>query len=248
MLTKSLFILGLTVIRSSIAVPLSKVPSFTIPGGLSNGLYKAYYNAAGEEVHELVTAEDYNSTSLPATPAEYESSAKRHEVVKRWDSYYIWCGCGFNMNAGDTNVANACLANWAASSPVLGGDVAQYCIQNTAIAFAVNYFSEAVTIPSNLVSNNSPDISYDCGNFVAGTSALNGFVHLDYGYMNYYSGINLGTAPQAGSASVCPGTAGAEGICVSCINSCNADCYAYAYSDLGMALCEAECRDQCTTC
>src|SRR5690349_21662869 len=114
MLAKSLLILSLAAIGSS----------FTLKGGLSNGLYKAYYNTAGEEVHELVTADTLNTIR-----------GRMSSPSKRWSVGEVWCGCAFPMNAGDTNVANSVMANWAASSPQLGAYAAEYYIQNTAVAF-----------------------------------------------------------------------------------------------------------------
>lgn len=216
MLVKYLLILGIAAIGSS----------FTLPGGLANGLYQAHYNSAGEEVHELVTAGTLNTTSLPTPPDPEPSLSKRQAIAKRWDSTRTWCGCAFPMNAGDTNVANAGLASWAASSPSIGNNVAEYYIQNTAIAFVIYQNPEgysSTNVPYDLVSNNSPDVSYACGNFIAGTSQLNWFYLIDdglyYGYMNYFSGLNLFDSYAASTQSTCPDSA--AGQCQQCYDSCD---------------------------
>jgi hypothetical protein len=209
MIAKSLVVLGLAAIGSA----------FTLPGGQPNGLYRAYYDADGKEVHEFVAADNI---SLPqALPEREYSRSKREALPKRWDSSQAWCGCAFPMNAADTNNANAILANYAASSPVLDGGRTQYSVQNSAVAFVCNFDSGSVTIPSNLVSNNSPDISYACGNFIAGTSRLEGFADLDYGYMNYLSGLDFCGAAESSTQQICPSSEAGQ-IC-SCYQDCKND-------------------------
>lgn len=231
MLASSVFILSLAAIGSS----------FTLPAGLSNGLYKAYYNAAGESVYELVTTD---TTSLPpALPERGYSRSKGQAVAKRWNSLQTWCGCANPMNAGDTNVANAGLANWAASSPVLGGDTAEFVIQNTAVAFVCNYDGGSVNVPSNLVSNNAPDISYACGNFIAGTSQLEGFAHFDYGYMNYFSGLNMCENAESAPAETCPNSAAGSCDCL-CVDACQTDCE-NGFTGIAEAACYASCVNTC---
>lgn len=55
--------------------------SFTLPGGLSNGLYKAYYDAAGEEVHELITADTFTTRSLPTALDPVSFLSKRQSFL-----------------------------------------------------------------------------------------------------------------------------------------------------------------------
>lgn len=206
---------------------------FTLPGGLSNGLYKAYYNEAGQEVHERISTDTSKITTVQSIPNHASSLSKRQIT----DGH--WCGCAFPMNAGDTNVANAGMNNWASSSPSLGGNAVVFYIQNTAVAFAINYDGAAVTVPSNMQPASCPAISYSCGNFIAGTIQYLDFAHLDYGYMNYFSGLNIMGAAESSTQDYCPNTAAAQ--CIQCVNDCNAECD-NPENPLGEGICLSACR------
>jgi hypothetical protein len=67
-----------------------------------------------------------------------------------------------------------------------------------------------LTVPRNLVSLNAPDISYNCGNFIAGTSRIMGVEAADYGYMNYISARDVCPSAEASKQSTCPGAAGGK--------------------------------------
>jgi len=236
MLAKSLLILSLAAIGSS----------FTLPAGLSNGIYKASYNAAGEEVHELVTADMFNTTSpSPALPKREDSRSGRREIHERWDSITTWCGCAFPMNAGDTNAANADLATQVASYPTIWPGTAWYSVVNTAVAFVCNVDNKNANIPTDIVSLNSPDISYACGNFIAGTSRIEWPEALDYGYMNYFSGLNFCGAAQSSTQNWCPDSEG--GACCACWLDCHDNC-ANGFTGFAEAACYASCTSGCCSC
>lgn len=143
------------------------------------------------------------------------------------------------MNAADTNVANGVMTNWADSSPELGDDESVYCIQNTAVAFLCNYAAQTVAVPSGMVPPSCSQISYNCGNFIAGTAELQGFDHLDYGYMNYYSGLSFCGNAQNSPQSYCPNSA--AGQCLQCVEDCNNECYDPT-NGVGEGICTAACR------
>ncbi|KAJ5623967.1 hypothetical protein N7510_000276 [Penicillium lagena] len=187
MIAKSFLIFGLAAIGSS----------FSFPDDLPNGSYRAYYNEAGEEVHELIEASVFNSTSsLPALPKRQYSQSKR-------DSIQTWCGCDNSMNAGDTNVANAGLADQAAAYPTIWPGTAFYTIQNTAVAFVCNVDDKSANIPTDVVSTGSWDISAACGLFYAGTSRIQWPEALDYGYMNYAPGLEFCQDAEESTSSTC---------------------------------------------
>ncbi|OBT94078.1 hypothetical protein VE01_07083 [Pseudogymnoascus verrucosus] len=175
--------------------------AFTLPGDLANGLYEVSYNEVGEEVHRLVKT-DFESTYVTL------DHTKRGAVG---NSRQTWCGCAFPMNAGDTNIANQRIADYASSSPQLGAGAARYAIQNSAVSFICNFSAvSSITVPSNLVSNNAVDISYNCGNFIAGTSRMRPYEHTDYGYMNYSSGLNFCGAAEFSKQGTCPDATGGK--------------------------------------
>lgn len=187
MTAKSLLILGLAAVSSS----------FRLPDGLPNGSYQAYYNEAGEEIHELISETILNSTT------SHQVLSKRQFPLSKRSSIQTWCGCDNPMNAGDTNVANEGLANQAASGPRIDPGTSFYTIQNTAVAFVCNGDDKPLTIPTDVVSTGSWDVSAACGLFYAGTSRLEWPEMLDYGYMNYVSGLDFCHDAERSTSSTC---------------------------------------------
>jgi hypothetical protein len=189
------------------------VCSFTLPEGLPNGAYRAYYNDAGEEVHEPVVV----NLSAPQTlPKRSYSQSKR-------DTIQTWCGCAFPMNAGDTNIANQGLADQAASYPEVDPGMAYYTIQNTAVAFVCNVDDKTANIPQDVVSTGSWDVTQACGLFYAGTSRIQWPEALDYGYMNYFDNLDFcGAAEVAKEHSCCNPGSRTYASCPD--NCCNGNC------------------------
>lgn len=222
--------------------------NITLPGGLSNGLYLGYYNDAGQQVHEKIAEGNLNITAVKHTQRQ-ALSLELPSLSKRGNyGDYSWCGCGFTMNAGDTNVANAEMHNWVSSSPSLACNTVAYYIQNTAVVFAINYDGAAVNLPSNMQSASCPAISYNCGNFIAGTIQYEEtYAHLDYGYMNYFSGLNILGAAEGSRDFYCPGTPPAA--CATCAQNCSYQCQNIPAPG-GIAACEAGCRQNggCEVC
>lgn len=170
--------------------------SFTLPKGLANGIYLASYNDAGEEVHQSIGPnpfENATESELPVLNAP-RSERERRRLSKR--NFETWCGCGINMNTGDTNVANAGLANAIASRTVINPGQLIYVRQNTVVAFLWydvwspdwNKGMTSITLPeyrSLWVPYFDQVITEACGLFIPGTARLLGDTPLDLGYMNY---------------------------------------------------------------
>ena len=196
---KPILLLGLAAIASS----------FILPNGAANGLYRAYYNDAGEEVHEpidLGSFENAATSSLPVVSNAPRSKRQEPQVKRNVET---WCGCGIQMNVGDTNVANQRLASQAQSGsriPIMPG-TSVYSIQNTAVAFACSIGPKYAFIDANVVSDYAWQITQACGWWVAGTARQNtynpGAQVLDYGYMNYWSGLNFCGNAEESQAHSC---------------------------------------------
>jgi hypothetical protein len=220
MFAKSLLILGLAAIGSS----------FTLRDGLPNGAYRAYINEEGKEVHEPVpvgtTALD--TRSLPAT--QYTRS-KRQPIVERYSQ--TWCGCTDSLSASDTNAANQDLGDQVSTNPLIGTGMAFYSIRDSVVAFVCNKDVQTVNIPPVAVSEGSGEVTSACGLFIAGTSRLQGSVALDYGYMNYQSGLNFCEAAEGSQSSSCC-LAGSQrwNSFQSCINGCKTPaCTVFCWRD-----------------
>ncbi|CZR55780.1 uncharacterized protein PAC_05668 [Phialocephala subalpina] len=90
---KTLFLLGAAMAATA----------FTIPKGAADGFYLAYYDSAGNEVHELVT--DMSPFAANLTERSISSSAKIGKPGQ------TWCGCRFGMDHGSCDRANDDLRN-----------------------------------------------------------------------------------------------------------------------------------------
>ena len=98
------------------------------------------------------------------------------------------------MDTADTNAANADLENQIISGThqdVIWPGTAFYSIKNTAVAFVCNVDNMNATVPKDIVSTSTKDISAACGLFYPGTSRIQYSQALDYGYMNYTTGLDF---------------------------------------------------------
>lgn len=195
MLSKTLLILGLAAIGSS----------FTLREGLPDGFYRAYYNDAGEEVHELVSASALNTTSsLLALPKREDSRSERHTIATRSETPLgYWCGCDNPMNAYDTNMANAGMDNLVASYPLIQPGEGFFIIHNTAAAFVCNVDDKSSNIPTDVVTTWSQTVTNYCGLFYAGTVRIQWTAALDYGYMNYEPGLDFCDQAESSQDAIC---------------------------------------------
>ena len=66
--------------------------AFVLPGGLHDGVYRAYLDERGTEIHERVSKPGIISERAPVTEAPDVSK----ELFKRDEA--VWCGCGFTLN------------------------------------------------------------------------------------------------------------------------------------------------------
>jgi hypothetical protein len=181
MLPKLVLILGLAAIGTS----------FTLPDGLPNGSYRAYYNEDGEEVHEPVSDVSFN-TAKSSTPRRLrrEGAGPQGQTLAARGAISNWCGCENPVDAYDTNTANSNLAAQVASYPLLQPGWTYYSVQNTVVAFVCNVDNKPGNVPTDVVSTGSWEVTSACGLFYAGTSRIQWPEALDYGYMNYQAGLN----------------------------------------------------------
>lgn len=207
MLFKLILLLSLAAIGSS----------FTLPRGLANGIYLASYNDADEEVHQLIGANPFENATEPELPVLIAPRSERQlrQLAKR-SSFRTWCGCGIHMNTGDTNIANAGLANAIAVRTVINPAQLIYVRHNTVVAFLwYDIFSpdwDKRIIPIDLPGYRALWVSYfdrviteACGLFIPGTARLLGKTPWDLGYMNYdgVSSANVGLHAEGSTRSHC---------------------------------------------
>lgn len=233
MLPRLTFILSLAIYGS----PL------TIREKLPNGLYKLYYNEIGEEVYDLITDDITNLTSSLPSRSKRKNAEKLQDESNARSDHCVFCGCGFNMDRGDTDAANAGLAGWAASSPRLDGHMGEFMVSNSAIAFVCNYGGQAVTIPSNIVGDEARAVTYACGLYVAGTARIYGYERLDFGYMNHAPGHDICGDVELSDAQDCDGS----DKCCQCHKDCRTNCE-NGWTGIGESLCLVSCVHACCHC
>lgn len=172
--------------------------AFTFPAGAANGIYRAYYNDAGDEVHELISPDTFEDAVVS------EREVAHNDRHSRQLGALTWCGCGISMNAYDTNTANGNL-----QSQVSGGNLylpenaAAYAIYNTVVAFSCtqSFGQGTLQIDPDIVNGNDWRITQACGAFVPGTADT--LYWYDYGYMNYSPGLDFCGAAKASSSNTC---------------------------------------------
>ncbi|KAF2621065.1 hypothetical protein BU25DRAFT_355174, partial [Macroventuria anomochaeta] len=83
---------------------------------------------------------------------------------------HIWCGCGFNMNAGDTDAAVADLKGQL-DRMASGGTIclAYYSIRGGTVAFACNRSDRSKRIDGDNFAGYLRAITSSCGLYIAGT-------------------------------------------------------------------------------
>ena len=200
----------------------SRTAGFTLPAGLQNGVYRAYYDKDGREVHELVKAAENGTVNLRRGTTDSE---ERSFINKRQSPGFflydgIWCGCGFNLDHGNCDAAVSNLEN---QLNVPGGDdsncawidanMSFYAISNDVVAFACNW-QTTVSICGSDLAYSLQQITNSCGWYVAGTQLLEidwvtpdpipypvGYLNL--GYMQYFGGENFCAAATAGTTDHC---------------------------------------------
>lgn len=71
---------------------ITSVSSFTLPGGLEDGFYRAYIDKYGVEIHEFISPPN-------TTVAEKPTSLEARDQYWGFGPgvLHSWCGCGFYM-------------------------------------------------------------------------------------------------------------------------------------------------------
>ena len=198
-----------------IALMAGSATAFTLPGGLEDGLYRAYYDKEGREVHEplvnvTTTAPDRRHT------ARQPEAPSLDPLDKRQADYNIYCGCGYNLDHGDCDAAVSDLSNQFGGydgSPCvwIQADMSYYSIRGSVVAFGCNpgYLGGIVQVCGQDYGDDLKVITSQCGAYVAGTFSpvLEGIserkTYIDLGYMQYYAGLDFCGNAESSPVSSC---------------------------------------------
>lgn len=170
-----------------------------MPDTAVDGFYKAHVNDAGKSIHTHIAAPNNTGFIEGVAPRMTASKIAKRSIV------YTWCGCGYNMNHGDCDAANADLANQVVRGVGVGGGTCYYSIRGSAVAFICNPYpnDQAGPIWSNNIGGSSAVITSQCGLYVAGTYAWGYRTSYEVGYMQYQAGLNFAVAAEGSSVTNC---------------------------------------------
>jgi hypothetical protein len=145
---------------------------------MTDGVYRAYVDERGNEVHESVKRAFTDATPTAPIRRQSETGTTR-------------CGCGFNLVPGDCDAAVADMENQLGGG-VTFSDSAYYSIRGAVVAFACAK-NGRFTINSSQFSDFVSDVTSACGRYVAGTwiDLTGGGDTGDVGYMQYSAGLDF---------------------------------------------------------
>ncbi|KAL8388808.1 hypothetical protein RB595_008946 [Gaeumannomyces hyphopodioides] len=163
---------------------LTLATAFKVPEGQANGVYRAYYNAEGQEVHEPLTA-DMLVTSAPEGPATIMQSPAVAPVTprqagnpllsKRRDN--IYCGCGFTLNPGDCDaVVDNLKSQFGSGYAWIQPRMSYYSIMGrSVVAFVCNLSSRSTLgVTAQTYGEWLGVITGECGRYIAGSEGTPG--------------------------------------------------------------------------
>jgi hypothetical protein len=200
------------------AVFATGAAAFTLPTDLQNGVYRAYYDKDGREVHELVQAFEPGTVTLRRGTTDSEEPSLDKRLVDPDTSYS--CGCGWSLDHGNCDNSVTGLKNYLDQHPngslcyLLTTYTATYCYVNNVVTFLCSG-SQEYGVCSSDVGNSLAAITKNCGWYIAGTEAaqawvpnFDGSVDVEEayltGYMQYSAGLDFcGNALLAGFNGHC---------------------------------------------
>jgi hypothetical protein len=107
------------------------------------------------------------------------------------------------VDHGDCDAANNGLAATFSGGLIVNGNNGWINRQGSAVAFVLNMESRAEAIGSDIVHRGSDAVTASCGWYIAGTWQVDGYPHVDYGYMNYFDGINVWHDAESSGSHSC---------------------------------------------
>ncbi|KAM0229911.1 hypothetical protein ACHAPO_009633 [Fusarium lateritium] len=180
--------------RFSTSLLLALVPlcsyAYTLPAGLSDGVYTVDVDEDGTEIHKRLP-------DIEARAVIEEIDVKADEGASRLEKRFpttrqFWCGCAFPLDHQNCDLAVADLKNQVTPGKSVKNNY--YSIKGNVVAFVCRpyttyggYYTDAEYL--GLIFR---DISSTCGQYIAGTSQ--NIVNLSFayvGYMQYTPGLDF---------------------------------------------------------
>jgi hypothetical protein len=191
--------------------------AFTIPADLEDGVYAAWHDETGAEVHHLISPitlatrtieerEPQASTTLtpggsggttlsPGGGSSSGSGSGSGTTLGGGSSsgggytpFILFCNCTQHLPSHNTDVAVANLEAALGTNTFIPATVGYFSIASNVVAFACNQNSVPFSANSDYYAFATAEITHSCGGYVAGNFLLSG---LDAGYMGYKTGVNF---------------------------------------------------------
>jgi hypothetical protein len=179
----------------------SSVTAFTLPANLTAGVYRAYYDENGLEVHEAITEEFF--AAKRAVASAHDMATFESNLAKRAGP--MWCGCGIGMNHGDCdNAVDKLKGQFHDGTAYIPGGNSYYSHSDNrgVVAFACNAAGDQRIASGAMIGKMLESVTRSCGWYVPGTQECdpNG---LRVGYMNYAEGARFCDAATSSGQSQC---------------------------------------------
>ncbi|KAF2150020.1 hypothetical protein K461DRAFT_323512 [Myriangium duriaei CBS 260.36] len=205
-----------------LATLLSLVSGFTLPEGLSDGVYMASYGPNGNEIHTLINSTVdkpffAGTAELPSEADEVTTAGhgRHHRTQQR--AVETWCGCGWVMDYRNCDTAvedlkaqfdhdGRTLPGSAERPVTLRPHTSYYAVRGNVVAFACNE-NPSVAVTSRLqMTAIAQAITRSCGWYVAGTGEYGREGNVEYplmGYMKHSAGLNFCRMAKSSPAHHC---------------------------------------------
>ncbi|KAH8884741.1 hypothetical protein GQ53DRAFT_751671 [Thozetella sp. PMI_491] len=179
----------------------SAVSGFTLPAVKRDGVFRAYYDENGVEVHEELTP-DMLVTEIPAN-VTFLASSKVPSLDKRATSGtdQVYCGCGFDMNHQNCDDAVQNMKDQTGGGVAIPPRQSYYAIRGAVVDFACNYQSDySLWVWADQIGDIAARITNSCGWYIAGSV---GEAAYGVGYMRYSTGLDFCGNALSSSAHSC---------------------------------------------
>ncbi|KAJ6790238.1 hypothetical protein PWT90_06846 [Aphanocladium album] len=173
------------------AIATQAVSGFRAPADQPEGVYMAYYDDAGKEVHERI------GDGLPAPDTlSSRSLTSPSRIFKRNQT---WCGCNIRMTGGDCDAATHDIEAQLGGGKYIGAGLAYYSNRGGVTAFVCNHSRQQLHATGRDANYSWGAITRACGYYIAGTYEISG--DLEAGYM--LSGQNFCARDRGSSSHHC---------------------------------------------
>ncbi|KAK3693332.1 hypothetical protein B0T22DRAFT_532615 [Podospora appendiculata] len=195
------------------AALVTSAAAFKVPECLPDGPYIAFIDTDGTEVHQPFSGELHAHLKAldpnPSTPAAVHTNGTS-PATKRSKFWETWCGCGFNMDHGNTDravqgVKDQCRASGQAASGYSTCSLRSNEVLYTVAGDIVAFLCYGGMTYDGRITDAFAKITEKCGWYIAGSALWEEELWLEivHGYMRYTPGLDFCTNSISSGATHC---------------------------------------------